>query len=404
MRGAAAIIGIGEIAPTRHTDGVTTTGFLADVAHRAMRDAGAEPAQIDGLIVQNVADAPFMAASVIADYLGLQASFLEMVDLGGASAGVMIVRAAAAVASGLAENVLCLTAVPNERVAPRAAGMPSTAGAGYKNRTAQGEWDVPLGATGGTFAYAMLAQATLARSGVTADHLWQVVSTARSNAERNPAALFHAMPITRADYDASPLTCTPLHEADAITSCAGAAAVVVGRAGREPRGIGPRGIGPRGIGAPITILGAGEWHTHRGIATIPNLDESGNAIAARRAFAMAGIEPSTIDVACLYDAFSSLVPRALSESGFVAPADVGAWLSAHDIGIDGDLPINPFGGLLGAGHAGVAAGMSLVTGLVRQLQGRAEGCQVARHARGFVNGTGGEMSTNIALVLAREAP
>lgn len=392
MRARARITGVGEIAPTRYTEGETVTTFVARVAHLAMTDAGLEPGDVDGLIVQNLADAPFMGASVMAEYLGLSATYLDMVDLGGASAGVMVVRAMAAVHAGLADHVLCVTAVPNERVAPRAVGMPSTAAAGYKNRSAQGEWDVPLGATGGTFAYAMLAQATMARCGVTGEHLWQIVDTARTNASRNPAALLFDQPITRDEYDASPPTCSPLREADSIVSCAGAGAVVVSRAT----------LRSNGAGSPISILGAGERHAHRGIAQIPDIAVSPNADACRRAFAMAGVAPADIEVAHVYDAFSSLVPRALAEGGFVAAPEVGAWMTAHGLGSESPLPVNPFGGLLGAGHAGVAAGMSLVTSLVHQLQGRAGPVQVGLPRLGFVNSTGGEMSTNVALVLARE--
>lgn len=385
MRGAAAITGIGEIPPSPYSDGATQLGWTAEVAHRAIADAGIEPGAVDGLVVQNLADAPFMGAAVAAELIGLRPRFLEMVDLGGASAGVMVARAAMAVAAGLADHVVCVTAVPNERAAPRPAGAPSTAAPGYKARSPQGEWDVPAGATGGVFAFAMLAQVTMAWSGLTQDHLWQVVDNARAAANRNPEALWHgASLLDRDGYDASPLTCTPLRQADQITPCAGAAAVVVSGDG------------------PVRILGVGERHTHRSITYMPDLAVSGGADAARQAFAMAGVGPGDVEVAFLYDAFSPLVPRALEEMGAVPAGQAGVWLDHHDLGPGGPLPVNPNGGLLGCGHAGVAAGMTLVTGLVRQLQGRAGSCQVPRHGLGFVNGTGGEMSTNVALVIGRE--
>ena len=115
LRGRSAIVGIGEFKPVVYTEGATTLGMLAQVGMQALADAGFEPGAVDGLVTEAFSEAPFMGASLVAESLGIRPTFLEQVDLGGATAGVMVVRAAAAIAAGLCETVLLVTAARRER-------------------------------------------------------------------------------------------------------------------------------------------------------------------------------------------------------------------------------------------------------------------------------------------------
>ena len=72
LRGKAAIVGIGEFRPTRYTEGATTLGMLAEVGREAIADAGLEMGEVDGLITESFAEAPFMAPSTVVEYLGLK--------------------------------------------------------------------------------------------------------------------------------------------------------------------------------------------------------------------------------------------------------------------------------------------------------------------------------------------
>jgi len=382
---SVAIVGAADLRPSLDTGDTTSFDLLAEVASGLLHDVGIEPDQVDGLVTSSIIEAPFMAASVLAEYLMLQPTFLQHVDLGGCTGVASVIRAVSAIEAGLCDTVLVLTAATKGIARAGAPLGPSTVAPGYKEATPQGIFDVPTGATGGVFAYGMLAAHTARECRLSAADTYGILHRARAAAVINPAALHHhdAVP-TEADYLASPLTAEPLRRLDASVSSGGASAVLV-TSGRTAARLPHR---------PVFVAGMGEHHTHRSITNMPDIGASGGVGAAARAFAMAALSPSSIDIAMIYDAFTYLVPRGLCEAGICSAQDVAAHLRGEY-----DLVTNPHGGQLGCGHTGVAAGMSLVTAAVRQVSGRAGATQATRHDVAFVSGTGGEMSTNAALVL-----
>ena len=391
LRGAAAIIGLAETASQPYSEGATTLGMLATIGMEAIQDAGLDPAQVDGLVTEGFNEAPFMAASTVAEYMGLRPAFAEVVDHGGATAGAMVIRAAAAIASGLCQTVVCVTAARKERQRPDRQ-RPAASAPSYKDRTPQGEFDVPFGASGAVFAYAMILNAYRAKYEATPAQLANIAVAERANAQRNAGALFHGQPLTSEEVMASPLVVEPIRRLDMTTTCAGAGAVVVtsaanARSARHPA---------------VTILGAGENHTHRSISWAPpDLEQTGVRAAAERAFGMAGLGPGDMDLRCIYDCFTSTVLISLEDAGFTPKGTAGRFLQEHDISPDGDFPMNTHGGQLSFGQAGIAGGMSLITEAARQLMGRADGRQVKDCEFAFANGNGGVMSSQSALVLGR---
>jgi len=391
LRGSAAIVGFAETASFPYSEGATTLGMLASIGMDAIRDAGYEPAEIDGLVTEGFNEAPFMAASTVAEYMGLRPAFAEVVDHGGATAGAMVIRAAAAIAAGLCETVVCVTAARKERQRLDRR-QPSAAAPSYKDRTPQGEFDVPFGASGAVFAYAMILNAYRAKYEATPEQLAHIAVAERANAQANPDALFYGQPLTIDEVMASPLVVEPIRRLDMTTTCAGAGAVVVTSAAKAKSAAHP----------PVTILGAGENHTHRSISWAPpDLENTGVRAAAERAFAMAALRPQDMDLRCIYDCFTSTVLISLEDAGFTPKGTAGRFFAEHDISPGGDFPMNTHGGQLSFGQAGIAGGMSLVTEAARQLMGRAAGRQVNGCEFAFVNGNGGVMSAQSALVLGR---
>ena len=97
LRGSAAVVGIGELAPQRDTGDATTLELLSQVAAEALTDAGLQRQEVDGLLVHPIGGLPGFVPATVAEYLGLQPSFAEIVDLGGATGAGMVWRAAAAI-------------------------------------------------------------------------------------------------------------------------------------------------------------------------------------------------------------------------------------------------------------------------------------------------------------------
>jgi len=394
LRARAAIVGLAEFKPARYTEGATTLGMLAQVGRDALADAGLEGGEIDGLITESFAEAPFMAPSTVVEYLGIRAKFAEVVDLGGATGAGMVLRAAAAISAGLCDTVLCLTAARREK--RTTSGPKRTAGTGWTgrrvDRTPCAEFEEPYGAIGANFGYALIARRYMHEYGVTPEQLAKIAVAQRYNACHNPNALFFGQPITVEDVLNSPLICDPLHMLEIVMPVAGAAALVVTSARRAKKA----------KQSPVYILGAGEHTTHRSITYAPSLTDSAVRGAADAAFKMAGVRRKDIDIASIYDCYTITVLVSLEDAGFARKGRGGAFVDDHNLQFDGDFPLNPHGGQLSFGQAGLAGGMSHVTEAARQLMGRAQGRQVKKPRLAFVNGNGGIMSEQVSLILGRE--
>ena len=105
---------------------------------------------------------------------------------------------------------------------------------------------------------------------------------------------------------------------------------------------------------------------------------------------MAGVQPSDVDVAELYDCFSSSVLFAIEGLGLAERGGAGDWVRSAA------LPFNTNGGLLSEGYI---HGMNTVAEAVLQLQGRCDSRQVADAEVAVV--TSGALQDGSALVLGR---
>jgi acetyl-CoA acetyltransferase len=121
--------------------------------------------------------------------------------------------------------------------------------------------------------------------------------------------------------------------------------------------------------------------------------------AADKAFAMAGLARSDVDVASIYDCYTITVLMTLEDAGFCGKGHGMNWVEQHDLTFRGDFPLNTAGGQLSFGQAGMAGGMHHVVDAARQVMGRAVEAQVPDCHRAFVTGTGGIMSEQVALLL-----
>ncbi len=380
----AAVIGFSELAPSKKPEGRTALGLIAEASRLALADAGLGPADVDGIVVcPAMMQYSMLWPSVVAEHLGLQPTYLEFVDLGGATSCAMVARAAAAITSERAVNVLC---VNGDTWDPK--GMyqkPPPMVAPLRDFT------LPYGAAGANADYAMAARLHMERYGTTARQLAKIAADQRTSALENPLALFHDQPLTVDDVLASPVVCDPLHKLEIVLPCSGAEAVVLTRADRAASA-------PHD---PVWVRGYGEAlepdpFQREDYLVTPTVE------SARRAFAMAGLDPADVTLAQIYDCYTSAVLIELEDAGFCAKGEGGAFVESHDLTFRGDFPLNTGGGMLSFGQPGLWGGMTLVVEAVRQLMGRAESRQVERNDVAFVHGNGGTFTEECSLVLARE--
>jgi len=131
----------------------------------------------------------------------------------------------------------------------------------------------------------------------------------------------------------------------------------------------------------------------------PDLLRSPISAAAGRAFAMAGIDRGSVDMASIYDCYTITVLMSLEDAGFCEKGKGIEFVNSHDLTFRGDFPLNTAGGQLSFGQAGMAGGMHHVCDGARQVMGRAGDAQVRDCNTAFVSGNGGIMSEQVALVL-----
>jgi len=217
----------------------------------------------------------------------------------------------------------------------------------------------------------------------------KIAADQRKSACVNPNAVFFGKPITPDDVLASRVIADPLHLLEIVMPCHGGAAVVV--ASRERA--------RRTRHRPVYVTGCGEHLTHKTPTYAHDMVTTPVGPAAEKAFSMAGIRRSDVDMVQIYDCYTITALLTIEDSGFCGKGEGMAFVREHDLSYAGDFPCNTHGGQLGFGQPGLAGGMSQVVEAVRQIQGRADERQLKRHDTAFVTGTGGVMSEQSALIL-----
>jgi acetyl-CoA C-acetyltransferase len=384
LKGAAAVIGIGELKPTKDAPpDATALGLMSEAAAEAIADAGLETRDIDGFLCgMAFADAGMLYPASVAEVMGINPRMLNQVDIGGASPAGMVWRAAAAIAAGMCEAVLCVVGDLNRLGDQRPPVI-----------SVQREFEAPYGNIGANCGYAMIAHRHMYEYGTRPEQMAKVAVDQRKNAVKNPLATFNDRELTIDDVLGSRMIVDPLHLYEIVSPCSGGSAVVVA----SPE------VARRAKHPPVWLLGAGEYSNHATITYAPSLTDSPVKPAAETAFKMAGVARKDIDLVCPYDCYTITVIVTLEDAGFCKKGQGGAFVWEHDLSWAGDFPCNTHGGQLSFGQPGLGGGMSHVTEAVRQLMGRGGERQVKGARLAYVNGNGGIMSEQASLILERRS-
>lgn len=365
-------------------EGSSCLGLHAQAALGAVTDAGLELADVDGLLcAYSMAESYPMLSSVVAEYLGLKPGFEAAVSVGGATAAVLVMQAAALVRAGTCRHVLVVTGDNRLTGMSRDGAVAALAGFGHPQFEQIYGMTIPA-------AYALVARRFMHERGLTCEQLAAVAVTTRKHASRHPNAQMREL-ITIEDVLASRPIAEPLRLLDCCLISDGAAAVVVS-AGETARDL---------PNPTVEILGCGQGHTHEHIVVAPSLTEFGCHASAAQAFGAAGLSPRDVDVAEIYDSFTITLIVELESMGFFEPGEAGAAAAAGALDLGGRLPCNTHGGLLSYGHSGAAGGMFHAVEAVRQLRGTADDRQVENARTAFVHGDGGVLSAHCSIVLGR---
>jgi acetyl-CoA acetyltransferase len=362
------IVGIGQTEFSKDS-GRSTMQLAAEASIAAIGDAGLTPSDIDGMItfaIDENDEHTLMRATGIPDL-----RFTARTPGGGGGSMATVQIAAAAVRAGAADAVLVYRAF-NER-SGRRFGQPMSG----TSQAPRMRWVAPFGADTPAKVYSLWYQRYMHAYGVTNADFGRYSVVARRYAATNPNAWFHQRPITLADHQASRWIVEPvLRLLDCCQESDGGVALVVTTADRARHLPGP----------PVRVLAAEQAHQlggdelvdlyHGDRSTFPECDE-----LAARLYAATGMRPADVDVALLYENFSPVVFLQLESFGFCGRGEAKDFIADGQIDLDGAIPVNTNGGLLGEGYI---HGMNLVLEGVRQLRGTAAN-QVASAERALVS-------------------
>jgi acetyl-CoA acetyltransferase len=380
--GSTALAGVGMTALTK-ASGRSVMSLATEACRAAVDDAGLDLADVDGIISFSFNN-DSVSSQAVATVLGLpEPSYLVDVSLGGQAPAFLIMQAAAAIQTGMAKNVLVFRALngrSGQRVgSTRAPGLAP----GFR---------YPYGLTAYPQFIAMWARRFLIETGGDGLDLGAVAVAQRTWAADNPRAMRRS-PLTIDQYLESPMIADPFRAADCTTEVDGACAVLVTSRTRasdlrhDPVVIqgAAYGTGKRsGLDAGDALL----W---------PDMTRNYTSIIADDLWGSAGITPADVDMAQLYDCFSSSVLLAMEGLGLAGRGEAADMIREGHTLPGGRLPVNTNGGLLAEGYL---HGMNTVAEAVYQLQGRA-GTRTVEDAESCVV-TSGALTDGSALVLTRD--
>ncbi len=378
----AAIVGIHEY-PSRDVENqVSALQIKAASAARALEDAGLTWADVDAVYDAN--EGGGFGGVSIAEYFGIKPNVVDTTSVGGSSYQFHTAHAKRDIASGKAKVAL-LTYGSTAHSNARAIGVGGRGGgSAHPGENLDAYQGMTLVAN-----YAMVARRHMHQYGTTSEQLAEISVATRYHAMRNPEAVaamealefLDIRETTIADVVNSRMIADPLHLLECCMISDGGGAVVIA----SPE------VARNCRKKPVWILGSGEavkYPENGGDITSSAAVQSGPM-----AFGEAGITPSEIDIAMIYDSFSITVLTMLEDLGFCRKGEGGAWVTGGKLRFDqrGGPALNTDGGGLSSNHPGMR-GIFLLLEATRQLRGESTS-QVSGAKLAVAHGNGGMLGS-----------
>jgi acetyl-CoA acetyltransferase len=340
--------------------------FIGQALQALVQGSGIAKEQIDGLTVSSFSLSPDTAVGVT-QHLGLSPRWLDHIPTGGASGVMSLRRAARAVQAGDADVVACVAADTNHVDSFRL-----TLGS-FSNFARDASY--PYGSGGPNSIFALITANYMRTYGAKREDFGRIAVDQRSNALKNPNALFKK-PLTLDEYMAARPISDPIHLFDCVMPCAGAEAFLVMREERA-----------RDLGLPHVLV-RGAIERHNAYADDPVMVRGGWRMDRDDLYAQAGACCADIDFVQTYDDYPVIVMLQFEDLGFCDKGAGPVFVRSHTMTHDGSFPNNTSGGQLSAGQAGAAGGFLGMTEAIRQLTGAAGERAVPGAKLGLVTGFG----------------
>lgn len=351
----------------------------------AIRDANMNGEDIDAMYIGNMTGGLFVGqehiGSLIAEHSGLTPIPATRVEAACASGGLALRQAIMAVASGYYDRVM---AAGVEKMTDVVDATPAIAAA------ADREWEAQQGVTFPSL-YAMMAKRHMYEYSTTREQIAGFAVLGHKNGALNPKAQFQREISVDAVLNSTKVA-SPLNILDCSPVSDGAAAIIVCPADKAHKYTDT----PIYIRASTQASATISLHNRKSLTTIPS-----TIFAAKKAYDMANLTPKDMDMAEVHDCFSINGLIAIEDLGFFEKGKGGQAIEDGLIERDGDIAVNPSGGLKARGHPLGATGIAQAAEITWQLRQEAGKRQVSDATSGItlnIGGTGGTAAIHILSV------
>ncbi|MYA38252.1 MAG: thiolase family protein [Acidimicrobiia bacterium] len=395
---AVLVAGVGMTSFVGFRNDASVRDMVADAARAALLDAGLRtPSPVDMGVAAYESDhfnRQMSLGQVLSDTVGLTGKPVMRVEGGGATGALAIQTALMAIRSGEARSVLVFGGETNGRSVDRATAIE------ILSLSADFEWETPLF---GAFAapYALMITEHMRRYGTTEGQFAEIAVKNRRMALDNPLA-HRGMSITVEDVRSSAPLSDPYRLFDASLLSDGAAAALLATEDWAEEHSPTFAERP-----PVAVLGSGSATDRPRLSD--RTDEMFPHFAAKRraaahAYREAGIDnpPDQIDVAEVYDSFSGAELQAYEDLGLCPVGQGGQAALEGRFDREGQVVVNPSGGLMGRGSAVGATGIAQAVEVVSQLRGEVAPARQVPGARiGMTDTHAGVGSLSVVNVFGR---
>jgi acetyl-CoA C-acetyltransferase len=356
--------------------------LMAEAAQMARDRAGREAfdAIYIGVMNPEAFSGESNSAAAIADHLGLWGIPAVRVEAASATGAAALQTAFYAVASGHCRSVLVLA---GEKMTHLSTSRTTRILAEVIER-----YERNCGASMPALA-AMLCQRYMSQYKISLPHMQRILFAVAHKNHRNgclnPYAQFRHE-LSYEQYLQSRIVSTPLRLYDCAPISDGAAAVILTAD--------PTDIKIAGVGQGTDTLGVRFRDSFTAFRS--------TQVAAKKAYDMAGLNPQDIDFAEVHDAFTPFEIIGTEDLGFFEPGKGARAAEKGTTALDGELPINPSGGLKARGHPVGASGLAQIVEIVWQLRRAVEPRRQVRRANvALAQSTGGLANNNFVTILER---
>jgi len=367
-----AIVGVG--ATDYYVRGKSWPRTMNDMAGEAIlkacEDAGISVKDVDGFAYYAGASAGYVDkfdSGSLMETLGMEnVSFTASLTSGGGGvAGSMGLAAAGLMNEDCryAVTVMAVQQVPTARLGTIFASM---------KPDPENSFLQPSGLVGPGHLMSVLARRHMHLYGSNEDVLAEIVMASRQHALNRPKAI-RRTPLTKQEYLDSVMLADPLRRLDFCLETDGAIAIITTTAERA------KDCRQKPAYIHASAHGASRsWGRAFGWMGMPDpvFTSSGHQFVADRVWAQSGLRATDMDVALIYDHFSSMVLAQMEDYGFFARGEGNDYILSGKLrydpatgkGVNGGIPVNPHGGQLSEAYI---IGMTHIVEAVEQVRGTA---------------------------------